>query len=457
MKKNPEFDANDKFDNLVDWLTGERYTYVEGEIGKLGDMAGGEMCWRQACLFPSTIDRIAGWWAGAFLYAVFTNDKSDMATHGSRMLDYWFLGNRINGALDDTPGRPWIPESQKEFYPFYLLLLSFRRWDQAAWFGNRLYLGKDHGDPNSPEQPWSNTRPLGGFMLHLYQIVSGMSHPGDPFPASLPDPGPYTGIFTHWNDPDALPNFIAEACDYHVYRTTEDSTIEYDIADFNFLPYHVLPVEILALRAVRERLGLETPFPSHPLLDSPFVKNLPKELPPCGDGLLRDIIAATEKVLPGFLTDDPLHLKPGVVDIPPPPPPPPPQVFPVGLRREVEKSGGVFGRKNSIVIHYHIPTPEDASRCGEEIFAQLVKDYGGRKRISEVDIYVTGSADDMCTAYNAFQCAAKQHPEVNKWLLESVPRFAMNFDTPEGDIVRAFQYLTQDGRRTSSEMKPKDE
>ena len=451
------FDAAKQFDDYIDWLTGSQYGVVLAEVDELGKLTANELVWKTVCHFPSAMDRIAGWNAGAFVCAAFTGDEDESRLRGSMMLDFWYYSMRIHAALDDTPGCPWKRDANRRNSLFLLLLLSFRRWDQAAWLGNRLYLGKDHGDPCPPGQPWSNTRPVGGFALRLYQIVSGIIQPGDPFPASLPDPGPYAGIFTHWNNLDVLPKCIAEACDYHVYRTTEDPVIEYDIADFNFLPYHVLPVEILALRAVRERLGLETPFPSHPLLDSLFVTNLPRKLPPCADSLLMEVIAATEKVLPGFLTDDPLHTKPGVVHIPPSPPPPPPPVFPVGLQREVEKSGGLFGRKDSIVVHYHIPGPDEARRCGEEIFAQLVKDHAGRKRIGEVDIYITGTATDMSTAYNAFQAAAKQHPLVDKWLLEEVPRFAMNFETPEGDLVRNYEYWTEDGQRNRSEMKPAED
>ena len=95
-----------------------------------------------------------------------------------------------------------------------------------------------------------------------------------------------------------------------------DGYFEYDMREIKREPYSVLPVEILALRNVRQRLGLDSPWPSHPLLDSPFVKNLPWELPPCQDQILSDVIAAAEKVLPGFLTDNPLHIQPGVASGP---------------------------------------------------------------------------------------------------------------------------------------------
>lgn len=56
--------------------------------------------------------------------------------------------------------------------------------------------------------------------------------------------------------------------------------IAYDIAEFETSPFRQIPFEILAYRNARRRMGLQTPMPAHPLLDSPFVKNLPAELPP---------------------------------------------------------------------------------------------------------------------------------------------------------------------------------
>lgn len=398
------------------------------------------------------MDWIASRFAGAFLGAVFTNDEGDIKINGCQMLDYWFFKRRIDAALDDTPGCPWPRAPESRDYLFLLLLLSFRRWDQTRWLGERIYLGRDH---NEPGMRWSNTSPVGGFTLRLYQIFSGRTGPEESYPSDLPASGAYGGLFANWSSPERLKQSIVDACDYHLCRMREDPEVEYDIPEFASQPYRVLPVEILALRAVRERMGLDTSFPSHPLLDSSFVRNLPDELHSCAGGLLQDVIDATEKVLPGFLTEDPLHIRPGVVDIPPPSPPsPPPPVFPVGLQREVEKFSRVFGRKATLVIRYHIPAREAAARCGREIFTQLVKDYADRKRIGEVDIYVTGSPEDMRVAYITFQEASKEHPEAERWLLEEIPELRMDFETPEGDKVRGFFYWTEGVKRHRMEFTP---
>ena len=397
------------------------------------------------------MDWIAGWFAGAFLAAVFTNDESDKEINGCQMLDYWFLKIRIDAALDDTPGCPWQRTPERRSYQFLLLLLSFRHWDQARWLGERIYLGKDH---NEPAEKWSNSSPVGGFTLRLFEIHSGRKEPEAPCPPNMPALGAYGGLFANWNSPERLKASIAEACDYHVTRMSADTEIEYDIPEFGSQPYNVLPVEILALRAVRERLGLDTPFPSHPLLESPFVTNLPTELPLCTGGLLQDVIAATEKVLPGFLTDDPLHIRPGVVDIPPPSPPLPLPTFPMGLQRTVDTSGHLWWAKQEVVIRYHIPSADVAQRCGEELFQQMIREYPNRKRIQEIEIHVTGIPEDMVTAYQAFQQVSARHPEVEQWLLGEVSRFELDFETSEGVLVRNYEYWTEGGKRNRSEMKP---
>lgn len=91
---------------------------------------------------------------------------------------------------------------------------------------------------------------------------------------------------------------ILDACDFHVRRMEQDRRVHHHIAEFNSLPFQQIPFEILAYRHIRKRMGLETPFPAHPLLESPFAKNLPEELPPSEDPLLLEVLAAVRKVLP---------------------------------------------------------------------------------------------------------------------------------------------------------------
>jgi hypothetical protein len=112
--------------------------------------------------------------------------------------------------------------------------------------------------------------------------------------------GPYQKLITNWDNPSKISCAIETACDYHYkFLSSTNISTEQD-HEWGFLnrPYNVIPFEILAYRSVRRKMGLETPWPLHPLLDSPFVKNLPDDLPPSDDPLLNEVLAAVRKVLP---------------------------------------------------------------------------------------------------------------------------------------------------------------
>jgi hypothetical protein len=140
--------------------------------------------------------------------------------------------------------------------------------------------------------------PLCEFCLRMWFILSGQRKPPDAMPENSPQCDIYGELFTNWNKPDALINSLAKAADFHVNRMNPNPGIHHDIPEFETTPFRQIPFELLAYRNVRRKMGLETPWPSHPLLDSPFVKNLPDELPPFDDPLLNDVLAAVRKVLP---------------------------------------------------------------------------------------------------------------------------------------------------------------
>jgi hypothetical protein len=244
----------------------------------------------------------------------------------------------------DIPARISSIQIQELFF----LLLAFNRYEQALWLGGRAYLGDtaerfsgrqdelwtlrevsewealggdEHGwrgivtrlrrlipsqrekeasagkFEDDPMFPYWQEKPLCGYMLRLWLVMSGQLQP-EVVPEGHPSCGVYEGLFTNWDHPEALENSLIEACDYHVRRSSEDGDGDYDVPEFSLRPYNVIPFEILAYRNVRRKMGLKTPWPSHPLLDSPFVKNLPDELPPSDDPLLNEVLAAVRKVLP---------------------------------------------------------------------------------------------------------------------------------------------------------------
>jgi hypothetical protein len=274
-------------------------------------------------------------------------DKTLVMNMASKVSDYSYYITRIYISIADHPdGKVYIPLLDIEHLFFHLL--AFNRHEQALWLGGRTYLGDNSerfsgsknevwtlrevseweslgGDevgwrsivtklrrlipgqkekecsagklPDDPMFPYWQEKPLCGYMLRLWLVMSGQITPEE-VPAGHPQCGVYEGLFQHWNDPIALERSIIEACDYHVSRSSEDGDGDYDIPEFTLRPYNVIPFEIIAYRNVRKRMGLETSWPAHPLLESPFVKNLPDELPPSDDPLLKEVLEAVRKVLP---------------------------------------------------------------------------------------------------------------------------------------------------------------
>jgi hypothetical protein len=275
------------------------------------------------------------------------SNSEKLKERGANFLETTFFYSKILITAVDTPGagaRVWADDVQKLFF----LLLVFNRHEQALWLGGRTYLGdtperfsgrKDQvwklrevseweslgGDevgwrgivtklrrlipgqkekecsagklPDDPMFPYWQEKPLCGYMLRLWLVMGGQIAPEE-VPAGHPQCGVYEGLFQHWNEPAALERSIIETLDYHIRRSSEDGDGDYDIPEFTLRPYNVIPFEVIAYRNVRKKMGLETPLPSHPLLDSPFVKNLPEELPPSDDPLLKEVLIAIRKVLP---------------------------------------------------------------------------------------------------------------------------------------------------------------
>lgn len=213
-----------------------------------------------------------------------------------------------------------------EIHRHFTLLLGSGLFEDVFWLGQRIYdsikkrVSKpvvyelheiseedmdrpitDDDDPrnlNRESISGYSDSPLCGFVLRMWLILAGRRQPQERLPAGAPQCGVYDPLFDHWDSPDKLHSAIIEACDFHVRRMKEDRRIHHDIAEFSMSPYRQIPFEILAYRNVRKRMGLDTPWPAHPLLESPLVKHLPQELQPSDDPLLKEVLAAVRKVLP---------------------------------------------------------------------------------------------------------------------------------------------------------------
>ncbi len=146
-------------------------------------------------------------------------------------------------------------------------LLAIGADREAQWLGARLLASTRDGSLG----PW-NITPFEPFMARLYARSNGA--PFEPT-MEIADLGVYQPIFDDW-DKGNLKAQIAALCDYHVTRSQE---IDDDLPEFLGGPYDLIPIEILALRRARTRMGLETSFPDHPLLATPLARMEPMELP----------------------------------------------------------------------------------------------------------------------------------------------------------------------------------
>jgi hypothetical protein len=170
-------------------------------------------------------------------------------------------------------------------------LLATGEWERAAWLGQRVEAEFGTG----PFGTWSGT-PLEPFSVALYQIWKSL-----PLGRGLPTPEclrPYRFIFEAWNkSPQEFSSVLRTACDYHTGRVSDPG--DEDFPEFYYALYDVFPAEILAIRRVRTRLGLETVMPNHPLLQTPLA-DPPSGLSMMSGPTLGEVLARANQVWPNF-------------------------------------------------------------------------------------------------------------------------------------------------------------
>jgi len=168
--------------------------------------------------------------------------------------------------------------------PFLLLAMqmAFRDWEAIEWLGgtvirsrNNIMLGHGWGS--------EERETLSCYVCELYTRCTEKNGFPDDF-------GPYEGIFSSWGDASRLGDAIHAICGFHVEQIRADGEFEHN-------PHDIFPSEILALYRVREKLGLETPWVKHPLLETPFTQ-VPEKITYEPDPLVVQAMELVEKLLP---------------------------------------------------------------------------------------------------------------------------------------------------------------
>jgi hypothetical protein len=160
--------------------------------------------------------------------------------------------------------------------------MAFRDWEAIEWLGETVIESRDnimlgHG--------WGG-EDRGAFWCYMCELYTRLAEKNG-FPDEF---GPYYGIFAAWGNATKMADAIHSVCNYHVERIMTDGEFEQN-------PHDIFPSEILALYRMREKLGLETPWVNHPLLDTPFTQ-VPEKVTYEPDPLVVQAMDLVTKLLP---------------------------------------------------------------------------------------------------------------------------------------------------------------
>lgn len=295
------FNAEKIIKDIIEWTENQSNNDIlfERPQSILLEIVNDDISLRLIARAASQLRHNATWWSNLFLKNLYEGNQNVSLT-GGLMLDYkyWYVRlhtKRYDQFLSEKSSCQSVV-SYFNVYPLFSLLLTFSRWEEALWLGDRIY----RSNQDECFDVWPMDRTYAGFVLKLYLIMTCRLKPEDEV-SDLPECGVYGDLFTYWNDTDKLRKSIAQVCDEYYIRTNQSMEKKLGIVEFYSRPYSVLPVAILALRSVRHKMGLETPMPLHPMLDSNFVANLPEKLPSPEDCILDKVIAAAGGIIPDIM------------------------------------------------------------------------------------------------------------------------------------------------------------
>lgn len=158
------------------------------------------------------------------------------------------------------------------------------RDDALANILGPVFLGNLEGK-NQWCHPWTDCL-FQVFTVKLYAKLRGLSF--NPIPENAFPLGVYDDILNAWDDIDRLESALIRACDYH-WEETQDMDDLGHVGAFSWTPYNIFPVEIHAIRRVREDQGLPMPTIDHPLMQT-MLAHPPARMPEVHDEVLDQII-----------------------------------------------------------------------------------------------------------------------------------------------------------------------
>lgn len=322
MKFNAKYETKEIRESLAKDIN--KRLVLEDPLSNLREILAKSLSQQDLWVVGCRLGRMSLWPALNGLVSLSDNNNDSLKQWSNYVdLEWYSMSWRIHAIKVIKNGGSII---SRDILLIFFLLLGFNRVAEAMWVGDNIYQSiyqhishpvvyklqeiseadldcqlvsdEDSRNINKSGIKAFSQSPICGLAVKLWEILTGKRDPQEVIPEPWPQCQIYEGFFQFWNDRQKLEDAIFEACNYHLRRTKPDRRIHHDIPEFALPPYRQIPLEILAYRNVRKRMGLETPWPAHPLLDSPFVKNLPDELPPSDDPLLKEVLAAVRRILP---------------------------------------------------------------------------------------------------------------------------------------------------------------
>lgn len=163
--------------------------------------------------------------------------------------------------------------------------MALGSWEEADWLARRLFQSRSDGSIG----PWEWPLAVPRLIIALHRYFEGRTDVDDL------ELGVYKSVFEHWDDPGKLQKTLLELADYHVDNIR--GLTKTRVGEFGDSPVNIFPAELVAIRRVRERLGLETPAIDHPLMQTPFA-DPPRDIPLEPDDLLDRALAKVRTFIP---------------------------------------------------------------------------------------------------------------------------------------------------------------
>lgn len=235
----------------------------------------------------TNLDYLAAWEAGQGSCRVCSGEEGGwQAIQGSFRYRTW--QHRIIAALQDA--KQFLGSANVVFLPLLLChAVAFREDAFADWLGRRMIA--DLTEKTGKYSNWEGAR-FEPFALKLFGLWRGVSV--DFHATPVKSIGVYQEVLDDWDNDKRLKELFPKILDHH-WELTELTGKE--PASFDRAPYSVMPVEIFAIRRIRNEMGLEMPEFDHPLMQTPLATP-PARLPEFRDDLLDQVIARARKELP---------------------------------------------------------------------------------------------------------------------------------------------------------------